>query len=77
MEKIEIKKLLSNFEISNKMDRYLLVVSFLSFAGKQFYIRQMDGESASAEEIKVFTDKIQEFKESVDKLLGALPVTKS
>ncbi len=75
MEKIEIKSLLNVFEISNEMDRYSLVLEFLKQTGKQLYIRQFTGESPSAEDIKMFTNKLSEFKEYTDKLC-TLPATK-
>ena len=75
MEKVEIKSLLAGFEISNKMDRYALVLEFLKQTGKQLYIRQLIGESPSSEDIKMFTDKLNEFKEYTDKLC-TLPATK-
>jgi len=76
MEQVEIKSLLDGLEISNKMDRYTLVSEFLKQAGRQLYIKEIIGESPSSEDIKMFTDKLNEFREYVDKLC-TLPVKKT
>jgi hypothetical protein len=68
MEKVEIKNLLAGFDISNEMHRFDLVSEFLKQTGKQLYIKKLINESPSAEDIKMFADKLVEFKEFTDKL---------
>jgi hypothetical protein len=72
----DLNKFLISFEISNKLDRYELLSEFLKQVGKQLYIRELTGESTSEADVKMFSDKFQEFKDFVDKLC-TLPATKA
>jgi len=68
LEIIEIKNLLANSEISAEMSKYQITAEFLKQAGGQLYIKRMIGQSSSAEDIKMFTDKLVELKNLAEKL---------
>ena len=72
----EIKILFDGAETSKKMSQYQIISEFLKQAGSQLYLRQIAEEIPSEEDMKMFTNKLTEFKELTDKLCS-LSTTKA
>lgn len=72
----EIKNLLIASEINKKMSQYQIISEFLKQVGSQLYLKQMVGQTPTTEDIKIFTDELNKFKELTEKLCS-LSVTKA